>query len=58
MKSNTRDHQAAVVYEEAEVRRRLGRVYYLLLHAGRETQTQEAQAAAAQGVQPDAERLV
>jgi hypothetical protein len=58
MKSNTRDYQAAVVYDEAEVRRRLGQVYTLLLHAARQKRAREAQAAAAQGIQSDAERLV
>lgn len=58
MKSNTRDYQTAVVHDEAEVRRRLGQVYTLLLHAARQKRSREAQAAAAQGVQPDADHLV
>ena len=58
MKSNTRDYQAPVVHDEAEVRRRLGQVYTLLLHAARQKRAREAQAAAAQGVQPDVESFV
>jgi hypothetical protein len=58
MQGDTRNFKTTSRYDEAEVRRRLGRVYYLLLHAGRETPTQEAQAAADQGIQADTERLV
>ena len=58
MKSNARDYQTSVVYDEAEARRRLGQVYSLLLHAARQKRAREAQAAAAQGIQADAERLV
>lgn len=58
MQGDTRKFKTTSRYDEAEVRWRLGRVYYLLLHAGRETPTQEAQAAADQGIQADAERLV
>jgi hypothetical protein len=58
MKGNARDYQTAVVYDEAEVRRRLGQVYSLLLHAARQKRAREAQAAAAQGIQADAQRLV
>jgi hypothetical protein len=58
IKSNARGCQTAVEYDEAEVRRRLGQVYSLLLHAARQKREREAQAAATQGVQADAERLV
>ena len=58
MKGNARDYQTSVVYDEAEARRRLGQGYSLLLHAARQKRAREAQAAAAQGIQPDAERLV
>jgi hypothetical protein len=56
MKSNARDYQTSVVYDEAEARRRLGQVYNLLLHAARQKRAREAQVAAAQGTQADAER--
>jgi hypothetical protein len=58
MQGDTRDFRATGQYDEAEVRRRLGQVYSLLLHAARQKRAREAQAAAAQGIQPDAERLV
>lgn len=58
MKSNTRDYQTTVVRDEAEVRRRLGQVYTLLLYAARQKRAREARAAAAEGLQPDVERLI
>ncbi len=58
MQGDTRGFRTASQYDEAEVRRRLGQVYSLLLHAARQKRAREAQAAAAQGIQPDAERLV
>lgn len=58
MKGNARDFTADVVYDEAEVRRRLARVYRLLLAAARQKRLRDERSAAAQGVSADTEGFV
>jgi len=48
MKGNARDYQTAVVYDEAEVRRRMSQVYTLLLELARERRLRNQQAAEGQ----------
>jgi hypothetical protein len=48
MKGNARHYQTAVVYDEAEVRRRMGQVYTLLLELARERRLRNQQTASAQ----------
>ena len=50
MTSTTKQVWEEAGYDEAEVRRRLGQVYSLLLEAARQKRAREAQAAAEQGL--------
>lgn len=47
MKGNARDFKTGIEYDEAEVARRLGEVYSLLLDAARQKRLREAQQAVA-----------
>lgn len=48
MKGNARDYQTAVVYDEAEVRRRMWKVYSFLLEEARASRQPNTQAVATQ----------
>lgn len=53
MKGNARDFTVGIEYDEAEVRRRLARVYRLLLEAARQKRLRDERSAAAQDVSAD-----